>query len=104
QGLERRRRTALLRALGAGPGLVFSVVLLETLLEVTLGVLLGILLGWGLAALGSGILGERLGFFLPPPQLSADLIGRVLLLLPLGVLAALPPALQASRESPLEYV
>jgi putative ABC transport system permease protein len=104
QGLERRRRTALLRALGAGPGLVFGVVLIETLLEVALGVLLGILLGWGLAALGSGLLGQRLGFFLPPPQLTADLMGRVLLLLPLGVLAALPPALRASRESPLEYV
>lgn len=104
QGLERRRRTALLRALGAGPGLVFSVVLLETLLEVGLGVLLGILLGWGLAALGSGLLGEWLGFFLPPPQLTADLVGRVLLLLPLGLLAALGPALQAARQSPLEHL
>jgi len=104
QGLERRRRTALLRALGAGRGVVFGVVLLETLLEVAIGVLLGILLGWGLATLGSGLLGERLGFFLPPPLLEVGLIGRVLLLLPLGVLAALPPAIQAARESPLEYV
>jgi len=103
-GLERRRHTALLRALGAGRGLVFGVVLLETLLEVALGVLLGLLLGWGLAAAGSGLLGERLGFFLPPPQLSLDLVARVLLLLPLGLLAALPPALQAARQSPLEYL
>ncbi|PZA07643.1 MULTISPECIES: ABC transporter permease [unclassified Meiothermus] len=103
-GLERRRRTALLRALGAGRGLVFGVVLLETLLEVALGVALGLLLGWSLAALGAGVLGERLGFFLPPPQLSADLVARVSLLLPLGLLAALPPALQAARESPLEYL
>lgn len=104
QGLERRRRTALLRALGAGRGTVFGVVLLETLLEVLMGVTLGVLLGWGLANLGSGILGERLGFFLRAPELTADLLGRVLLLLPLGLLAALPPAWQASRESPLEHI
>lgn len=104
QGLERRRHTALLRALGAGRGLIFGVVLFETLLEVALGVVLGILLGWGLAAFSAGVLGERLGFFLPPPQLSVDLVARVLLLLPLGLLAALPPALQAARQSPLEHL
>ncbi|WP_018467750.1 ABC transporter permease [Calidithermus timidus] len=104
QSLERRRFTALLRAMGAGRGLVFGVVLLESLLEVALGVALGIAMGWGLAALGAGALGERLGFFLPLPQLGADLVGRVGLLLPLGLLAALPPALQATRQSPLEHL
>lgn len=104
QGLERRRHNALLRALGAPRGLVFSVLLWETTLEVGLGILLGVLLGWGLAAAGSGALGERLGFYLPPPQLSLDLLARAFALLPLGILAALPPAFQAMRESPLEYL
>jgi len=104
QGLERRRRTALLRALGASRGLVFGVVLLETLLEVALGVLGGVALAWGLAALAAGLLGERLGFFLPPPKPEPGELLRVLLLLPLGLLAALPPAWQAVRESPLDYL
>lgn len=103
-GLERRRNTALLRALGAPRGLVFSVVLLETGVEVALGVGLGLGLGWGMASLGADLLGARLGFFLPPPLLEADLLLQVALLLPLGLLAALPPALEAFRQSPLEFL
>lgn len=103
RGLERRLNASLLRILGAERRLVFGVILAETLLEVLLGVALGILLGWALSALGSSLLAERLGFFLPPPGLPLKEVGRVLLLVPVGLLAALPPALEAARQSPLEF-
>ena len=91
-GMERARSVALLRALGAGRGTVFSVVLLETALVV--------LLGLGLGELAGGVLGARLGFSLPAPTLDPGLLLRVLWLFPLGLLAALPPALGAARAEP----
>lgn len=100
-GLERRRTVALLRALGAGRLTVFALVLLETGLTVTLGVLLGLGLSVLASLVGGELLGDRLGFTLPPPQLTPELAGRALWLIPLGLLAALPPALGATRVSPL---
>jgi putative ABC transport system permease protein len=104
ESLERRRRLAVLRALGGGRGLVFGVVLTETLLEVALGLVGGVglahLLGLGV----SSSLGERLGFYVPPPRVDGDLLVSVALLLPVALIVALVPALQAARSSPLEYL
>lgn len=105
-GLERRRNTALLRALGAPRGLVFAVVPWET----------G---GGGGLGLGAGLLGARPGLFLLP----LGLLSARTLISPHGMpavglcerpfgapalayaraghLAALPPAL---RQSPLEFL
>ncbi|WP_425146298.1 FtsX-like permease family protein [Deinococcus sp.] len=99
-GLERARSVALLRALGGGRGTVFGVVLLETALVVLLGLLLGVLLSLGLGQLAGGVLGARLGFSLPAPTLDPALLWRVLWLFPLGLLAALPPAISAARAEP----
>lgn len=99
-GLERARSVALLRALGAGRRTVFGVVLLETALVVLLGLGLGVLLSLCLGQLAGSVLGARLGFSLPSPNLELALILRVLWLFPLGVLAALPPALSAARADP----
>jgi putative ABC transport system permease protein len=104
RSLERRRTSALLRALGAGRGLVLGVVLLETVWEVLLGVLLGLGMAWGIAWLAAGVLGQSLGFFLPAPVLGWFMVLPVLLLIPVGILAALPPAWQASRQSPIDYL
>ena len=51
------------------------------------------------SGLGGELLGSRLGFSLPAPVLDASLLGRVAALFPLGVLAALPPAVGAARGS-----
>jgi len=99
-GLERARSVALLRALGAGRGTVFGVVLLETALVVLLGLGLGVLFSLGLGGLVGGVLGGRLGFSLPAPTLDPGLLLRVLWLFPLGLLAALPPAVGAARAEP----
>jgi len=103
-GLERRRTVALLRALGAGRGTVFALVLLETGLTVTLGALLGIGLSLLVSRVGGNVLGQRLGFTLAAPELTWPLASRALGLIPLGILAALPPALQALRVSPLRHL
>ena len=100
-GLERRRTVALLRALGAGRAAVLTLVLLETGLTVTLGVLAGLGLSLVISSVGGDLLGTRLGFTLAPPQLTWPLAARVLALIPLGLLAALPPALGALSISPL---
>lgn len=102
--LERRRSVALLRTLGASRPLIFTLVLLETALTIGLGLALGVGLSYGFAALGGSVLGAALGFVLPPPDFEPALVGRVLLLLPLGLLAALIPAYQATQESPLDYL
>ncbi|WP_027482826.1 ABC transporter permease [Deinococcus pimensis] len=102
--VERARGVSLLRALGARRGTVFSVVLLETGVTVLAGILLGVglalLVGWGAGAL----LGGRLGFSLPSPSLDPSLLLRAAALFPLGLLAALPPAVRAARQSPLEFL
>ena len=100
-GLERRRTVALLRALGARRSTVFALVLLETGLTVILGVLLGLGLSVLVSGLGGSLLGQRLGFTLAAPELTWGLAARALWLIPLGLLAALPPAVGATRVSPL---
>lgn len=102
--LERQRTVALLRALGAPRLSVFTLVLLDTALTVTLGVVLGLALALLISRVGGGVLGDRLGFTLAAPQLTWPLAARALALIPLGVVAALPPALAAVRVSPLRHL
>ncbi|GGS40083.1 ABC transporter permease [Deinococcus knuensis] len=102
--LERQRSVALLRALGAARGTVFGLVLTETLLTVALGVGAGLLLSVLISGVGGTLLGDRLGFTLPAPQLTWPLAARALALIPLGLLAALPPAVNAARLSPLRHL
>jgi putative ABC transport system permease protein len=102
--VERQKTVALLRALGAGRSSVFGLVLGETLITVTLGVALGLVLALMLSGAGGTLLGERLGFTLAPPQLTWALAVRALALIPLGLLAALAPAIAAARLSPLRHL
>jgi len=94
-GLERRRTVALLRALGAGRGTVFALVLLETGLTVTLGALLGIGLSLLVSRVGGNVLGQRLGFTLAAPELTWPLASRALGLIPLASPAGEPAAAPA---------
>ncbi len=103
-GLERQRSVALLRALGAGRGTVFGLVLLETLLTVVLGVLVGIALTLIISQVGGQLLGARLGFTIGAPKLTWPLALWALALIPLGALAALPPAIAATRQSPVKFL
>lgn len=100
-GMERARTVALLRALGAQRRTVFTVVLAETLMVTLLGLLCGVMLGYGISTIAAHVLTPQLGFRLPPPEVDLALLTRVTFLVPLGLLAALPPAWSTARQSPL---
>lgn len=94
---QRRRELAILRALGAGPGEIFTMLLAEGLLVTMLGVLLGCaLLALGIAALAP-LLQARFGVpvTLRPP--SANEFGLLLAIVGTGLLASLAPGYRAWR-------
>ena len=94
----RRREIAVLRALGARPGHVFSVVVIEAVLICALGGLLGLAIGQAFVAIAAPILldtvGIRIGTGPADLTLSAHLLGA---LVGLGVVAGLVPAWRALR-------
>jgi hypothetical protein len=100
--LERRRSSALLRALGAGRAMIFTLVVLETGATVLAGIVVGTVAGYALTHVGGGVLAATLGFSVPPPAFDLGLVARVLPLVPLGLVAALVPAWQSSRSTPLD--
>ncbi|HEY4126450.1 MAG TPA: ABC transporter permease [Gammaproteobacteria bacterium] len=90
---ERTSELAVLKALGFSRGGVGFMVLAESLLVTALGGLLGLFLGAGMA----GGIGSKLpfvqDFHTPPPTIALG----ILLMLALGLLAGLLPAIQAMR-------
>ncbi|MGH7704973.1 MAG: FtsX-like permease family protein [Candidatus Dormibacteria bacterium] len=103
--LDRRREIGLLRLAGASRDLLFRSFLREALAASALGAALGVGVGYALAAILIAIsipAGTR-----PPPQLQADAswsVAAFLLVLAVGVLAALLPALQVARMPPLTTI
>jgi putative ABC transport system permease protein len=95
---ERTRESAILRTLGYTPGEILQLVLGESVLISVLGGLAGLGLGWllakGLMAAGGGF-----GFTGIRWQAAAIVIGMAALI---GFLAALVPALVASRKNVVE--
>jgi putative ABC transport system permease protein len=90
---ERTSELAVLKALGFSRRGVGFMVLAESLLVTALGGVLGLVLGAGMA----GGIGSKLpfvqDFHTPPPTLGLG----ILLMLALGLLAGLLPAIQAMR-------
>ena len=96
---ERRREMAILRAVGAGPGHVFALMLGESLTLALGGALLGVLLLQGGLLLAGPLLEARLGLVIagwPPSPHELILLAAVL---GGGLLAGLVPAWRAYRYS-----
>jgi putative ABC transport system permease protein len=103
---ERRREVGLLRAMGARPGQIMTMILAEAALVTGLGGLAGLILG--VAALLSfarslgyyyGLLG--VGFSWPPmPVLEAGALGALALAAALGLIGAVLPAWRAGHAAP----
>lgn len=96
---ERRRELAILRALGAGPRHIFSLLLLESLGIAVLGCVLGLMLLQLLSAVAGGWLAAEYGLHLGPGGLRVGewrLLAGVLLA---AALASLIPAVRAYRYS-----
>ncbi len=97
---QRTRELALMRALGAGGGQVIGSVLLEALviglISSVLGLVLGIGVGWLLTKLAGGDLPSA-GLVVPPSAIIASFVIGV----GITAVAALAPALRASRIPPI---
>jgi putative ABC transport system permease protein len=96
--LARRRQFAVLRAIGAGRGYVFSVVWIEVTLLIAIGALLGTGVGWLAAKLLSHWARLQLGFEMPVRLGSAEglLVGGLVLT---GAVIGLLPAWLSFRRS-----
>jgi len=109
---ERMREFGVLKALGMRPGRIVGGVMLETLLILLIGILAGNLLGlatcWGLSfggidlsALAKGVEYAGMARIIYPEVWGQDILRADLVVLLLGVLVSLYPALKAARMTPV---
>jgi ABC-type antimicrobial peptide transport system permease subunit len=96
---EQTRRVGLLKAVGATPGTVAAVLLVEHLAVTLVAAAAGLAIGWGLAPLltspGAGLLGAA-----GTPPITVSTIAIVLgVALAVAIAATFIPALQAARTS-----
>jgi putative ABC transport system permease protein len=96
---ERRREMAILRSVGARPGHVFGLMVLESGLLALLGVLLGLVLTYGALAGLAPLLEHRFGVFVELSAPSAYDIGLLGLVVGAGLLIGAVPAWRAYRNS-----
>lgn len=96
---ERRREMALLRAVGARPVHVFSLLLIEAGLLALSGAVIGVVLAHSLLAFAAPALGSRLGLFLAPAGPGAYDLLLAVAVTASAVIAALWPAWRAYRNS-----
>jgi putative ABC transport system permease protein len=96
---ERRREMAILRSVGAGPKLIFSLLIIESLLITAIGSALGVIAMYGLLFLLRPIIENTFGLFIPidPPQLTEWLyLGAIITL---GFIMGWVPAWRAYRNT-----
>ncbi|MDJ0842376.1 MAG: ABC transporter permease [Acidobacteriota bacterium] len=96
---ERRREMAILRAVGARPGIVVRLLLLEAAALTFCGLLGGLCINYGLLALGRPLLESAFGLVLPirpPSVIEWAYLGVVW---SAGILMGLAPALNAYRNT-----
>lgn len=96
---ERRREMAILRAVGARPGHVFLLLVLESTLLAAIGAVIGALVVYGGLVLLQPIVETRFGFYLPigwPSSWEFSLLGLVVAA---GCISGFVPAALAYRRS-----
>ena len=102
---ERTREIGIRKALGATPINIVSTLLMESILVTSVAGYLGMVLGVGLLELASFWLkesGTKLDFFKNPEVDFQIAITAIVLLVVVGALAGLVPALKAARIMPIE--
>lgn len=95
----RRREMAILRAVGAGPRTIVSLLVFESALLAALGCVIGVALVYGILALGQGAIEARSGVHLTLRALGATEWKYLALVLVSGTLIGFVPALKAYRNS-----
>lgn len=96
---ERRREMAILRSLGAGPGRVALLLVLESGVLAALGAVVGMVVTYGALFVGRGIAERHFGIFIPlsaPQRLEWLYLAGVVVA---GVLVGLIPAWRAYRNA-----
>lgn len=96
---ERRREMAILRSLGAGPGRIAALLVLESGLLSLVGALTGFALVYGLLAVGQGLAERHFGIYIPvtpPGKVEWLYLAGVVVA---GVLVGLVPAWRAYRNT-----
>jgi putative ABC transport system permease protein len=96
---ERRREMAILRALGAGPRRILSLLMLESGLLTVCGIVLGTALVYVLAFTLTPLVEREFGLFLPvnpPTETGWYFLGAVMVA---GILVGLVPAMRAYRNA-----
>lgn len=102
---ERTREIGVRKALGATPFSIISTLLLESTLVTSVAGYVGLVLGVGLLELisfGLRSTGAKLPYFLNPEINFQVAVTAILLLVGVGILAGLVPALRAARITPTE--
>ncbi|MEZ5500381.1 MAG: ABC transporter permease [Steroidobacteraceae bacterium] len=96
---ERRREMAILRSLGASPGNVFALLMLEAAALALGGILCGVALTYALLLLAAPLLQNRFGIFIEPGGLALSDLGILAAVLASALLLSLWPAWRAYRNS-----
>lgn len=96
---ERRREMAVLRAVGAGPGTIFGLLLSEALLLTVVGAFSGLFLLYGLQWSLAGVIQSQTGLILSTTWPSASEWWRIALVIIVGFMLSLIPAWRAYRQS-----
>lgn len=96
---ERRREMAVLRAVGAGPGTIFGLLLSEALLLTVVGAFSGLLLLYGLQWSLAGVIQSQTGLIFSTTWPSASEWWRIALVIIVGFMLSLIPAWRAYRQS-----
>src|SRR5690606_28557811 len=102
---ERTREIGIRKALGATPFSIVSTLLLESALVTTVAGYAGLVVGVGLLellAFGIRSTGAQLPYFMNPEVDFQVAITALLLLVGVGILAGLAPAVRAAKITPIE--
>lgn len=110
---ERMREFGLLKALGMRPGRIIKGILTESafilLLGIVLGTILGVVTNWGLSfggidlsELAQGVEYAGMARIIYPIMLIKDILAANLVVLVLGLVVSLYPAIKAARFTPVE--
>ncbi len=99
---ERTREIGIRKALGATPGSIVSMILLESVFITTMAGYLGLMVSTGLILLMNVIVGEGGQFFANPEVDMTVGLGALVILVFSGALTGLIPALQAARVNPVD--
>lgn len=96
---ERRREMAILRAMGARPRHIFSLLILEASVLTFVGILVGITMLYGILALVGPFVTQNYGIQLPLVMLSNHEFALIAAVQFAGTVIGIFPALRAYRQS-----